>query len=86
VREALASGTGLYHLDEELLASLKPDVVLTQDLCSVCSVDVGLVRKAIARLNPPPVVVNLNPNSLQDVLTSIVQVLTDHFLIDPWGY
>ncbi len=74
MREALASGSGLYHLDEDLLASLKPDVVLTQDLCSVCSVDAGKVHRAVSKMDPPPVVVNLNPNSLQDVLKSIVQV------------
>ena len=32
-------GTSLYSLDVDLLASLNSDVILAQDLCYVCSID-----------------------------------------------
>jgi hypothetical protein len=38
VRAAVADGTSLYALDERLLDELTPDVILTQDLCTVCAV------------------------------------------------
>jgi iron complex transport system substrate-binding protein len=38
VRAALSDGRPLYALDAELLESLQPDLILTQDLCAVCAV------------------------------------------------
>src|SRR5205823_14605403 len=38
VREAVAGGRSLYAIDEALIASLQPDLILTQDLCEVCAV------------------------------------------------
>ena len=38
VRDALAGGGSLYALDEQLVAELRPDLVITQDLCPVCAV------------------------------------------------
>jgi iron complex transport system substrate-binding protein len=41
VRNALADGLPLYAVDEELIAALAPDLILTQDLCAVCAVASG---------------------------------------------
>jgi iron complex transport system substrate-binding protein len=38
VRAALAEGRSLYAVDDELIARLAPDLILTQDLCEVCAV------------------------------------------------
>jgi iron complex transport system substrate-binding protein len=38
VREAVADGRSLYAIDRELLETLQPDLILTQDLCAVCAV------------------------------------------------
>ena len=61
VRAALNGGDGevsasasLYHLDADLLRSLKPDVILTQDLCDVCSIDLATVRAIAAGMDDPP--------------------------------
>ena len=35
-------------LDRELLRELRPDVILTQDLCSVCSIDLRTVEAMTA--------------------------------------
>ncbi|KAG7376374.1 hypothetical protein PHYPSEUDO_013653 [Phytophthora pseudosyringae] len=47
VREALASAASLYHLDAAKLAALKPDVILTQSACKVCSIDLASVQRAV---------------------------------------
>lgn len=39
VKEVLSTGQSLYTVDEALLEELRPDVILTQDLCQVCSID-----------------------------------------------
>lgn len=66
VTSAMASGEGLYAVDADALRSIRPDVVLTQSLCSVCSIDANVVtRIATAMPEPRPAVVTLNPMSLQ---------------------
>ena len=41
----MASGKGLYTLDEDLIRSLHPTVILTQALCTVCAIDASLVHR-----------------------------------------
>ncbi|HZW07921.1 MAG TPA: ABC transporter substrate-binding protein [Phycisphaerales bacterium] len=77
-RAAEEAGAGgpqsLYTLDVERLVSLRPDVILTQDLCAVCSVDVGTVRKVAAGLTPRPEVVSLNPQTIEGVLDDLYTI------------
>lgn len=74
VKASLKRGEGLYYLDQELLKELKPDVILTQDLCNVCSVDLHLVQQTIDLLSIKPKVVTLNPQKLSDILEDISRV------------
>lgn len=74
VRELTAQGESLYTLDEQTLADLKPDLILTQDLCSVCSIDLETVRRVADGLNPTPNVVSLNPNSVEAVFDDVLRL------------
>ena len=74
VRKALSSGNGLYELDTALLGELNPDIILTQDLCEVCSIDVVLVERIVKRMKVPAKVVNLNPQELGEVIDCLQQV------------
>jgi len=74
VREALGAGESLYTLDTNRLAELRPDVILTQDLCEVCSIDLGTVRTVASRLDPPPRIVSLNPETVEDVFDDVLTV------------
>ncbi|KAJ3087677.1 hypothetical protein HK102_010524 [Quaeritorhiza haematococci] len=51
VAESLSEGKSLYTLDEKLLEELAPDVILTQDLCSVCAIDIDTVEKVVQAIN-----------------------------------
>src|SRR5260370_28471232 len=63
----------LYAVDAELMAELRPDLVITQDLCEVCAVSSGDLSTAC----PIGVeVLSMNPRSLDDVVESVV-VLAD---------
>jgi iron complex transport system substrate-binding protein len=68
---ATAAGDDLYHLDEGALADLEADLVVTQDLCAVCAVDVSVVDDALAHLGSTAEVLTIDPHTLADVLDSI---------------
>lgn len=74
VSASLSTGASLYRLDVDTLHALAPDLIITQDLCRVCSVDLGTVRAAAASMSRPPAVLSLNPHSFEDVLDDIARV------------
>ena len=74
VSAALARGEDLYHLDRDALAGLDPDVVVTQDLCAVCAVDVSVVDDALAFLGCRAQVVTIDPHTLAEVDESILRL------------
>jgi iron complex transport system substrate-binding protein len=46
VRRRLKTGEPLYHVDTELIGSLEPDVLITQEHCHVCAVTPADVQRA----------------------------------------
>ena len=74
VTERAQAGEDLYHLDRGALAGLDADVVVTQDLCAVCAVDVSVVADALAYLDSAAQVVTTDPHTLEEVLASIEQL------------
>jgi len=68
---AVASGQDLYHLSEGALADLDADLVVTQDLCAVCAVDVSVVDDALAHLGCTAEVLTIDPHTLEEVLASV---------------
>jgi iron complex transport system substrate-binding protein len=71
VRSRLAAGQDLYTLDEGALREMDPDLVVTQDLCAVCAVDIKEVDQALEHLGCRAEVVTLDPMTLTEVLASI---------------
>ncbi|MDA0803723.1 MAG: ABC transporter substrate-binding protein [Planctomycetota bacterium] len=67
-------GRDLYELDADALIALRPDVILTQDLCDVCSVHLETVERVARKCATPPRIVSLNPNSIWDVLDDCLRV------------
>ncbi len=74
VRSRISAGEDLYRLDEGALQSLDPDLVVTQDLCAVCAVDIDEVDAALAHLGCRAEVLTLDPMTLDEVLASIEEV------------
>ncbi|MGP1346248.1 MAG: hypothetical protein ACTS3F_06220 [Phycisphaerales bacterium] len=71
---ATGENPSLYHLDADRLRGLGPDVIITQDLCAVCSIDLNSVRRIAADMTPSPRIVSLNPTSFEGVLDDIMAV------------
>lgn len=74
VREAVASGKGLYHIDAAALATASPDIILTQALCDVCALDYHAVLQATRSLPHRPEIISLNPHCLSDAIKDIARV------------
>ncbi|MHC4948945.1 MAG: ABC transporter substrate-binding protein [Planctomycetota bacterium] len=76
VRAALAGddAASLSALDVERLRALRPDVILTQDPCEVCFIDLEAVRGVAASMSPAPRVVSLDPASVEDVFDDLLRV------------
>src|SRR3954447_9988510 len=72
VTAAMRAGEDLYHLDEGALAGLDADLVVTQDLCAVCAVDVSVVDDALAHLGCTAEVLTIDPHTLSEVLDSVL--------------
>jgi iron complex transport system substrate-binding protein len=70
VRETLAAGAPLYEVDEQALAELLPDVLLTQTHCEVCAVTPGNLAPAMRR-RP---VAALRTGTLEGILEGFVEV------------
>lgn len=76
VREASDADEPLYEVLEEVLHHAQPDLVITQDACSVCGVTPVDVEAAMARIEPVhrPEVLSLHPHTLEDVIEDIRRV------------
>lgn len=74
VRERLSAQSALYSLDVAALEELEPDLIVTQALCDVCAVAQDQVEAAACALPRAPRVVNLEPQSLGEVLAAVRQV------------
>ncbi|HVZ39628.1 MAG TPA: ABC transporter substrate-binding protein [Candidatus Kapabacteria bacterium] len=74
VREQLDDSGTLYALDLDLVRELRPTIVLTQQLCTVCAVGYATVHAAMRALPEPPEVINLEPRTLDEVFATITQV------------
>ena len=71
VRGAVLAGRSLYAVDEALIRELRPDVVITQDLCHVCAVsgdDVGRITSLDAE------VVSLDPRTIAGIEATVVEL------------
>lgn len=74
VSAALAAGEDLYRLDAGALAGLDASLVVTQDLCAVCAVDVSEVGAALAHLGCRAEVLTLDPHTLDEVLATVARL------------
>ena len=74
VAAALGAGEDLSRLDSGALAELDADLVVTQDLCAVCAVDVATVDDALTFLGCRAEVATIDPHTMDDVFASISEV------------
>ncbi len=71
VLEVMKNAVSVYDLDVELLKSLKPDFIVTQDLCDVCAVSFSQVEEACRELLDCKII-SLRPKKLGDVWSDVL--------------
>lgn len=70
-RGRAGQGEALYELDEELLAEVEPDLIVTQQMCDMCAVSYEEVQAVAQRLPGRPRVISLDPTTVGEVLGNI---------------
>jgi len=68
VKERTLAGDSIYELDVDLLRDLRPDLIVTQALCSVCAVSYDDVRQVAEEIETRPRVISLDPHTIGEVL------------------
>ena len=74
VSEYSSRGESLYRVDVAKLEAIRPDLVVTQELCDVCAVSASHLSKALYQLSSQPKVLALTPHTLEDVFLDIERV------------
>jgi iron complex transport system substrate-binding protein len=68
------SGKPVIAIDADQLRRLAPDLIITQELCEVCAVSQGQVRRLAATMRPRPQVLALAAHDLEGIWRDIVNV------------
>ena len=71
VKERTLAGLSIYELDADLLRDLRPDLIVTQELCSVCAVSYDDVRAVAEDIETHPRVLSLDPHTVGEVLGDV---------------
>ena len=75
IEKILENSLSVYKVDEKTLKLLNPDVIITQDQCSVCAVDLSQVKKVTSNyLNKKVTIISLQPKSFEDIFENIEYV------------
>ena len=72
--EARRAGVSPVEVDIDLVAHLRPDVLIGQSVCDVCAVGEGELARVVATLIPTPWVVTLHAHTLDEMFLDIRKV------------
>ncbi|MFT7667595.1 MAG: iron complex transport system substrate-binding protein [Planctomycetota bacterium] len=74
VRALMGTALAVYDIDTQKLQEVKPDIIVTQDLCDVCAVSYEDVKRACNELLPNTRIVNLHPTRWSEVMDDVQKV------------
>ena len=75
VQQARANNNPMYWIDERLLADLRPDLIITQELCEVCAIASGSVFETAAKvLDYQPDILTIRPSGVDDILQNVTNL------------
>lgn len=72
--ELVRAGGDIYIVDDKALRKARPDLIVAQGLCEVCSPFTKEIGRAVNILNGSPDVLVLDPHDLDDILVSIMDI------------
>lgn len=74
VRHLRQSGQPVIAIDADQLRRLAPDLIITQELCEVCAVSEGQVRRLAATMRPSPQILPLKAHDLKGIWRDIFRI------------
>jgi len=74
VAERIGGGQSLYQVDEILLRGLRPDLIITQNLCQVCAPSGNELTVALKTLGSKPEIVWMSPHSIEEIFQNILEL------------
>jgi iron complex transport system substrate-binding protein len=72
--ELFNNGKDIYIINDNLLKELKPDIIVAQGICEVCSPFTKEIKRAISILEYNPKVIILDPSCIADILGNIYEI------------
>lgn len=75
--ESKRTGESLYYINEEIMHSIAPNLVFTQDVCDVCQIDTECAEKSLSKLENIPKTVSITPQSLEDVFENAITIAAE---------
>jgi iron complex transport system substrate-binding protein len=72
--ELFRNGNDIYIVNDELLKELKPDIIVAQGICEVCSPFTKEIKHSISLLSYTPKVIILDPRNISDILDNIQEI------------
>ena len=72
--QLMTDGKEIYNLNKENLLSAKPDLIISQNICEVCSAHTEHVKIAVEMLEKKPEVYTMDPHDVSEILTSIKDI------------
>jgi len=69
--QLMTEGKEIYNLNEENLLNARPDLIISQDICEVCSAHTEHVKMAMDMLEKKPEVYTMDPHDVDEILVSI---------------
>ena len=72
--ELVHSGRDIYQVDDNTLKAARPDLIIAQGICEVCSPFTKEIKRAISILGYKPDILIIHPHDLDDILVSIIDI------------
>ena len=72
--QLMTDGKEIYNINKENLLNAKPDLIISQNICEVCSAHTEHVKKAMEILKKKPEVYTMDPHDVNEILVSIKDI------------
>ena len=74
IMELMSSGKNIFKLNHDELVNANPDLIISQEICEVCSAHTNQVNDAIDILEHKPDVLTMNPHDIEGILLTIMDI------------
>ena len=74
ILELVSSGKDIYELQVKNLKKANPDLIISQEICEVCSAYTNQVNNAMKILSKKPEVFAMNPHDIDGILNNIEEI------------